>query len=63
MLLSGLRAGDLRAIAPHLTIGRPLLGFRREIGYWLLLGPSVDRGAARLRSQRSTPVGMRRETA
>jgi hypothetical protein len=64
MLLSGLRAGDLRAIAPHLTmIGRPLLGFRREIGYWLLLGPSVDRVAARLSCRRSTPVGMRRETA
>jgi Glycosyltransferase like family len=63
VLVTGLQAVDLRAIAPHLTIGRPLLGFRREIGYWLLLGPSVDRVAARLRSQRSTPVGMRKDTA
>jgi Glycosyltransferase like family len=63
LLVTGLQAGDLRAIAPHVTSGRPLLGFRKEIGYWLLVGPSVDRVAARLRSQRSTPLGMRREGA
>ena len=63
VLVSGLQARDLRAIAPHLTEGRPLLGFRKEIGYWLLVGPSVDRVSARLRSKRSTPLGMRGQSA
>jgi Glycosyltransferase like family len=63
VLVSGLRAGDLRKIAPHLTSRRPLLGFRGEIGYWLLLGPNVDRLAAQLRSERFTPIGMRWESA
>jgi hypothetical protein len=63
VLVSDLHVRDLRALAPHLSTVRPLLGFRREIGYWLLVGPSVGRVAARLRSPRSTPVGMARESA
>jgi hypothetical protein len=63
VLVSGLRVRDLAALAPHLSNTRPLLGFRREIGYWLLVSPSVGRVAARLRSQRSTPAGMGRDTA
>jgi hypothetical protein len=63
VLVSGLRVPDLPALAPHLSNTRPLLGFRHEVGYWLLVGPSVGEVAARLRSQRSTPVGMRRDTA
>ena len=43
VLVSGLRVRDLRALAPHLSNTRPLLGFRREVGYWLLVGPSVER--------------------
>ena len=63
VLVTGLRLRDLRALAPHLSTARPLLGFRSEVGYWLLVGPSVGHVAARLRSQRSTPVGMGRDTA
>jgi hypothetical protein len=63
VLLSGLRVRDLQVLAPHLSNGRPLLGFRREVGYWLLVGPSVGDVAARLRSQRSTPFGMGRDPA
>jgi hypothetical protein len=40
-----------------------LLGFRSEVGYWLLVGTSVGPVAARLRSRRSTPAGMGRDTA
>jgi hypothetical protein len=58
VLATGLRLADLRAVAPHLRASRPLLGYRREIGYWLLAGPSVGDVAARLRTQRSTPAGM-----
>jgi len=58
VLVSGLSARDLRSYAPHLWNRRALLGFRREIGYWLLVGPSAAQAATRLRSQRSTPVGM-----
>jgi hypothetical protein len=63
VLLSGLRACDLRALAPHVRHAQRLLGFRREIGYWLLVGPSAQRAAARLRSARSTPLGMGRDAA
>jgi hypothetical protein len=38
ILLTNLDRGDLRALAKHLPRGPRLLGFRREIGYWLLLG-------------------------
>lgn len=63
VLVSDLQVRDLRTLAPHLSTTRPLLGFRREIGYWLLVGPSVGHVAARLRSPRSMPVGMARDTA
>jgi hypothetical protein len=63
VLVSDLQVRDLRTLAPHLSTTSPLLGFRREIGYWLLVGPSVGHVAARLRSPRSTPVGMARGTA
>jgi hypothetical protein len=62
VLVSNLQVRDLRALAPHLSAMRPLLGFRREVGYWLLVGPSVGQVAARLRSPRSTPLGMARDT-
>ena len=58
VLVSGLSARDLRSYAPHLWNRRALLGFRREVGYWLLVGPSAVQAATRLRSQRSMPVGM-----
>jgi hypothetical protein len=60
VLVTGLRVADLRGLAPHLATTRPLLGFRREVGYWLLVGPSAEHVAARLRSPRSTPFGMGR---
>jgi Glycosyltransferase like family len=63
VLLSGLDTCDLRALAPHVPPAQRLLGFRREVGYWLLVGPSVQGAAARLRSARSTPLGMGQDTA
>ena len=63
VLAAGLRVRDLRALAPHLPHARRVLGFRKEIGYWLLVGPNVERVAARLRSVTSTPLGMPQDTA
>jgi hypothetical protein len=63
VLVTGLRVSDLRALAPHLSAARPLLGFRHEVGYWLLVGPSVGHVTARLRSPSATPMGMGRDTA
>lgn len=60
--LSGLWLRDLRAVSPHLSRTRPLLGYRREVGYWLVVGPRVAQLAARLRSRRSAPAGMGRNT-
>jgi hypothetical protein len=59
VLLSGLRISDLRVLAPHVPRQR-LLGFRREVGYWLLVGANLERAAARLRSPKSIPLGMGR---
>lgn len=58
VLVCGLSARDLRSYAPHLWNRCALLGFRREVGYWLLVGPSAAQAATRLRSQRSIPFGM-----
>jgi hypothetical protein len=63
VLVSGLRGRDLRALAPPLATRLALLGYRREVGYWLLLGPSAGHVAAGLRSPRSTPLGMGRDTS
>jgi hypothetical protein len=61
VLVSGLTFRDLRALARHVSHTGSLLGYRGEVGYWLLVGPSVPDVAARLRSRRSTPVGMGRD--
>ena len=46
VLITGLHTCDLRALAPQVPPARRLLGFRREVGYWLLVGPSVQSAAA-----------------
>ena len=63
VLITGLHTCDLRALAPQVPPARRLLGFRREVGYWLLVGPSVQSAAVQLRSARSTPLGMGQGTA
>ena len=45
----------------NLEYTRLLHGLSHQVGYWLLVGPSVGQVAARLRSPRSTPLGMARD--
>ena len=46
LLLTNLRRADLRALGPRLARPSPrLLGFRSEIGFWMLLGSGGDGGA------------------
>jgi hypothetical protein len=64
-LLTNLRIGDLRDLrstetsaASRLGGDDRLLGFRREVGYWMLLGPAAAAAPQRWRSPRATPLGM-----
>jgi Glycosyltransferase like family len=59
ILLTNLARGDLGALAPHLPRGPRLLGFRREIGYWLLLGRAADATApSSWRTAKARPFAM-----
>jgi hypothetical protein len=59
ILLTNLERGDLRALASHLPPGPRLLGFRREIGYWLLLGRAAAATApASWRTAKAKPFAM-----
>ena len=57
MLLTNLGIADLRALAPYLP-ERRLLGFKREIGCWVLLGTAAAAPAQQWRSREATPLGM-----
>ena len=59
ILLTNLDRGALRALAPHLPRGPRLLGFRRELGYWLLLGRAASATVPPgWRTARATPLAM-----
>jgi Glycosyltransferase like family len=58
ILLTNLDRGDLRALAAHLPRGPRLLGFRREIGYWLLLGPAAASPPPGWRTPKARPFAM-----
>jgi hypothetical protein len=59
ILLTNLERGDLRALSSHLPRGPRLLGFRREIGYWLLLGrAAVATGPTSWRTAKAKPLAM-----
>ena len=56
--LRALRMADLRALCPDLAGQSCLLGFRAEVGYWLLLGPAASTVPRRWRTPKATPLGM-----
>jgi Glycosyltransferase like family len=59
VLLTNLDREDLEALAPHLPRGPRLLGFRREIGYWLLLGQAAASTAPpSWRTPKARPLAM-----
>jgi Glycosyltransferase like family len=57
MLVTNLRIADLRSIASRLPRAPRLLGFRREIGFWMLLGPAAGAVPQPWRAPKSIPVG------
>ncbi len=57
-LLTNLELADLRALASHLAREPHLLGFRREIGFWMLLGTAAETVPGQWRSPKATPLGM-----
>ena len=57
-LLTNLRISDLRALSSNLA-GQPcLMGFREEVGYWMLLGPAATAAPQQWRSPKARPLGM-----
>jgi hypothetical protein len=59
ILLTNLDRGDLGVLAAHLPRGSRLLGFRREIGYWLLLGRAAAASAPpSWRTAKAKPFAM-----
>jgi hypothetical protein len=58
MLLTNLGIADLRSLGSHLPRGPRLLGFRREIGYWMLLGAAAAAAPRSWRSPKARPLGM-----
>jgi hypothetical protein len=58
MLVTDLGLTDLKALAPHLPSGRRVLGFKREIGCWLLLGAAAEAAPREWRSPKAKPLGM-----
>ena len=58
MLLTNLGIADLQTLAPHLPPMPRVLGFRREIGYWMLLGAAAAAASKQWRSSAARPLGM-----
>lgn len=58
MLVTDLRIADLKALAPHLPAAPRVLGFRREIGLWILLGAAAGARPREWRSPKARPLGM-----
>jgi hypothetical protein len=58
LLLTNLELADLRSLAAHLPRAPRLIGFRKEIGYWLLLGAAADAVPRNWRSPKARPLGM-----
>jgi hypothetical protein len=58
VLVTNLQIGDLRTLAPQLRREPRLLGFRREAGYWMLLGAAATAVPEQWRLPKSSPLGM-----
>jgi hypothetical protein len=58
LLVTNLTLADLRSLASHLPRGPRLLGFRREVGYWLLLGVAATAVPRNWQSPKARPLGM-----
>lgn len=58
LLLTNLELADLRSLASRLPSSPRVLGFRREIGYWLLLGVTATTVPRNWRSPKARPLGM-----
>jgi hypothetical protein len=58
VLVTNLHREDLRTLGRRLPLGPRLLGFRREVGYWMLVGPAAATAPARWRLPRSRPFAM-----
>jgi Glycosyltransferase like family len=56
--LRDLKIAELRSGASYLDGQNRVLGFRREVGYWMLLGPAAAAAPQRWGSPRATPLGM-----
>jgi hypothetical protein len=60
MLLTNLRIAELTSIGRRLDAELRLIGFRREIGYWMLVGPAAAAAPRQWRIPKAKPLGMAR---
>jgi Glycosyltransferase like family len=58
LLLTNLRLADLKLLAAELPRASRLLGFRREIGYWMLIGAAATAVPRQWRLPNARPLGM-----
>ena len=58
VLVTNLDRAALRELGRRLPPGPRLLGFRREVGHWMVVGPAAAAAPARWRLPRSRPFAM-----
>ena len=58
-LVTNLSLEDLRWLGPRVPAEHRILGFRRSLGYWMLLGVDAASVPAAWRAREATPLGMR----
>jgi hypothetical protein len=59
-LLTNLSRDDLQTLKARLPATARLVGFHKDVGYWMLLGAQLADLPQRWRTGRATPLGMRR---
>jgi hypothetical protein len=60
VLVTNLDLDDVRRLAPQLPADRCVLGFRKSIGYWMLIGVAPAALPVSWRARRATPLACRR---
>lgn len=58
LLVTNLLLDDLRGLAVAASARERIVGFRRSLGYWMLLGVAGDHAPEAWRSRAATPLGM-----
>lgn len=58
ILVTNLRIADIRSLAARVPQTPRIIGFRREVGCWMLFGGAIETVPKQWRLPRATPLGM-----